>query len=145
MKEFAKKLEEQIRLIEDIQRRLHLLAIEKHQAKLDACEAQLSDWSQRWTPACECVTATRRPSSPDQVGGALAILEKVFDHLKDAERLQYRLKRIGDNIEQFEKRVSQLVAAIDSALEFGFSWSRRCATALAAGGGQQGRDTTRRT
>jgi len=111
----AKKLEEQIRLIEDIQRRLHLLAIEKHQAKLDACEAQLSDWSQRWTSLVS-VLLLPEPSSPDQVGGALAILEKVFDHLKDAERLQYRLTRIGDNIEQFEKGVSQLVAAIDSAL-----------------------------
>ena len=75
------------------------------------------------------------PSTPDQVGAALAILEKVFDHLKDAERLQYRLKRIGDNIEQFEKRVSQLVAAIDSDPRFGLRWSRRCATALATGGG----------
>ena len=57
-----------------------------------------------------------KASTPDQVGEALAVLEKVFDHLKDAERLQYRLKRIGDNIEQFEKRVSQLVAAIDPSL-----------------------------
>ena len=47
---FAKKLEEQTRLIEDIRRRLHLLAIEKRQAKLAACETQLSAWSERWTP-----------------------------------------------------------------------------------------------
>jgi uncharacterized protein YhaN len=112
---FAKKLEEQIRLIEDIQRRLHLLAIEKRQAKLAACETQLSDWSQRWAPLVSALLLGK-PSTPDQVGGALAVLEKVFDHLKDAERLQYRLKRIGDNIEQFEKGVSQLVATIDSTL-----------------------------
>jgi uncharacterized protein YhaN len=55
-------------------------------------------------------------STPDQVGAALAILEKVFEHLKDADRLQYRLKRIGDNIEQFEKRALELVAAIDPSL-----------------------------
>ena len=112
---FAKKLEEQIRLIEDIQRRLHLLAIEKRQAKLAACETQLSDWSQRWAPLVSGLLLVE-PSTPDQVGGALAVLEKVFDHLKDAERLQYRLKRIGDNIEQFEKGVSQLVATIDPTL-----------------------------
>jgi uncharacterized protein YhaN len=111
----AKKLEEQIRLIEDIQRRLHLLAIEKRQAKLDACETQLSDWSQRWTPLVSALLLPE-PSTPDQVGRTLATLEQVFDHLKDAERLQYRLKRIGDNIEQFEKGVCQLVAAIDSTL-----------------------------
>jgi uncharacterized protein YhaN len=109
---FAKKLEEQIRLIEDIQRRLHLLAIEKRQSKLGTCETQLSDWSQRWAPIVRALLLPE-PSTPDQVGGALAVLEKVFDHLKDAERLQYRLKRIGDNIEQFEKGVSQLVATID--------------------------------
>ena len=112
---FAKKLEEQIRLIEDIRRRLHLLAIEKRQAKLAACETQLSAWSQRWTPLVSALLLPES-STPDQVGGALAILEKVFDHLKDADRLQYRLKRIGDNIEQFEKRASQLVAAIDPSL-----------------------------
>jgi uncharacterized protein YhaN len=109
---FAKKLEEQIRLTEDIQRRLHLLAIEKRQSKLGTCETQLSDWSQRWAPIVKALLLPE-PSTPDQVGGALAVLEKVFDHLKDADRLQHRLKRIGDNIEQFEKGVSQLVATID--------------------------------
>lgn len=112
---FAKKLEEQARLIEDIRRRLHLLAIEKRQEKVAACETQLSAWSQRWTPLVSALLL-RENSTPDQVGGALAILEKVFEHLKDADRLQYRLKRIGDNIEQFEKRASQLVAAIDPSL-----------------------------
>ena len=75
----------------------------------------MSDWSQRWAPLVSALLLLE-PSTPDQVGGALAVLEKVFDHLKDAERLQYRLKRIGDNIEQFEKGVSQLVATIDPTL-----------------------------
>ena len=141
---FAKKLEEQIRLIEDIRRRLHLLAIEKRQAKLDACETQLSDWSQRWAPLVSALLLPET-STPDQVGGALAVLEKVFDHLKDAERLQYRLRRIGDNIEQFEKGVSQLVATIDPTLGSVSRWGGGCATALAAGGGGQGRDAARRT
>jgi uncharacterized protein YhaN len=112
----AKKLEEQIRLIEDIRRRLHLLAVEKRQAKLAACETQLSAWSERWTPLASALLLPEK-STPDDVGTALAILEKVFDHLKDAERLQYRLKRIGDNIEQFEKRASYIVAAIDPSLD----------------------------
>src|SRR5208282_1253543 len=110
-----RQCEDQIRLIDDIRRRLHLLGIEKRQAKLDACEAQISAWSQKWNPLVSALLLPER-STPDEIGSALAILEKVFDHLKDAERLQYRLKRIGDNIEQFEKGVSQLVAAIDSAL-----------------------------
>jgi uncharacterized protein YhaN len=113
--EFAKKLQEQRRLIEDIRRRLHLLAIEKREAKLVASETQLLAWSQRWTPLVSALLLPES-STPDQVGGALAILEKVFENLKDADRLQYRLKRIGDNMEQFEKRASQLVAAIDPSL-----------------------------
>ena len=113
---FAKKLQEQARFIDDIRKRLHLLGVEKRQAKLAGSESQMCDWSQKWTPL---VSALFLPESctPDQVGAALAILEKVFEHLKDADRLQYRLKRIGDNIEQFEKRALQLVAAIDPSLD----------------------------
>jgi len=112
---FARQCENQIRLIDDIRRRLHLLGIEKRQANLDGCEAQISAWSQKWNPLVSALLLPER-STPDEIGSALAVLEKVFDHLKDAERLQYRLKRIGDNIEQFEKRASQIVAAIDPDL-----------------------------
>ena len=42
---------------------------------------------------------------PRQVGEALAVLENVFGYLKEAERLQHRVKRIGENIEQFEARL----------------------------------------
>ena len=112
---FAKKLEDKMRRIEDIRRRLHLLAIEKRCADLAASENQLSEWSQRWAPLVSPLLLVE-PSTPDEVGRALAVLEKVFEHLKDADRLQYRLKRIGDNIELFEKGVSQLVAAIDPTL-----------------------------
>jgi hypothetical protein len=34
-------------------------------------------------------------STPEQVGQALDVLERVFLHLKDAHSLQYRVKRIG--------------------------------------------------
>jgi uncharacterized protein YhaN len=107
----AKKLEEQLRAIENIRRGLLSLLIEKRQATLDECKRRLAEWSQRWSPL---VSALLLPegSTPDQVGEGLAVLEKVFGHLRDAEHLNYRLKRIGDNIEVFEKRVSQLVAAI---------------------------------
>ena len=113
---FAKKLEEQTRLIEDIRRRLHLLAIEKRQAKAGRPVKPSCQPGRRGGLPLVSALLLPESSTPDQVGGALAILEKVFEHLKDADRLQYRLKRIGDNIEQFEKRASQLVAAIDPSL-----------------------------
>jgi uncharacterized protein YhaN len=111
----AKKLEDQIRLIEGIRRRLHLLAIEKRQTKLTNCEAQLSIWFEKWAPIVSALLLPEK-STPNDVGRALGVLEKVFEHLRDAERLQYRLKRIGDNIEQFERKASQLVAEIDSSM-----------------------------
>ncbi len=112
---FAKEVKEQRRVIEDIRRQLQLLSLEKRQAKLDDCKHRLSEWSRKWSPL---VSELRLPeiSTPEQVGEAIAVLEKVFGHLKDAEGLQYRVKRIGDDIELFEKRVSQLIAATDPSL-----------------------------
>jgi hypothetical protein len=55
-------------------------------------------------------------STPAQVGEALAVLENVFGNLKEAERLQHRVKRIGDNLEEFESKASQLVTAIAPSL-----------------------------
>jgi uncharacterized protein YhaN len=55
-------------------------------------------------------------STPAQIGQALTILESVFGHLNEAERLQHRVKRIGENIEEFETKASRLVAAIDPRL-----------------------------
>lgn len=93
----AKRLEDRIRLIEDLRQRLHRLAVEKRQAKLATCQTQLSDWSLRWIPHVQGLLLPEN-STPENVARALAVLEKVFEHLKDAERLQYRLKRIGENI-----------------------------------------------
>ena len=55
-------------------------------------------------------------STPAQVGEALAVLEKIFEDLKEAERLQHRVKRMGDNIEEFESKASRLVTAIAPSL-----------------------------
>jgi uncharacterized protein YhaN len=112
---FATKLEEQIRVVDDIRRRLQLVSVEKRQAKLDECKMRLSEWSQKWSPFVKALLLPEG-STPDQVGESLAVLERVFEHLRDAERLQYRLKRIGDNTDLFEKRVSQVVAAVDPTL-----------------------------
>jgi uncharacterized protein YhaN len=111
----AKNLQDQIRLIGDIRRRLQALSLEKRQAKLDECKTKLSDWLQTWSPLVSGLLLPET-STPDHVGDALAVLEKVFEHLKDADRLQYRLTRIGDNIALFENRVDHLVAAIDPSL-----------------------------
>jgi len=112
----TKHLEERIRLLENVRQRLHRLAIEKRQAKLAACETQLAEWSQKWIPHVQGLLLPES-SAPENVARALAVLEKVFEHLKDAERLEYRLKRIGENIEQFEQRASKLVNAIDASLD----------------------------
>jgi uncharacterized protein YhaN len=112
---YAKKLEDEIRTIDNIRRRLLSLLIQKRQATLDEYKERLTGWSQRWSPLVSALLLPQG-STPDQVGEALAVVERVFEHLRDAEHLQYRLKRIGDNIELFEKRVSQLVAATDSSL-----------------------------
>jgi len=50
------------------------------------------------------------------VGEALDVLERVFLHLKDAHSLQHRIKRIGDNVADFETKASQLIATLDASL-----------------------------
>jgi uncharacterized protein YhaN len=115
----AKELQDRRRVIEDIRQRLRQLSTEKCQAKLDDCNARLTDWSQKWAGA---VSGLLLPEgcTPEQVGDAIAALEKVFGHLKDAENLQHRVNRIGENIDLFEKRVIVLIAAVDPSLN---SWS----------------------
>jgi uncharacterized protein YhaN len=54
--------------------------------------------------------------TPEQVEDALAVLERVFGHLKDAETLQDRINKITANILPFEERVSRLVAGTDPSL-----------------------------
>ena len=117
--ELAKELQDRRRVIEDIRRQLHQLSPEKCQGKLDDCNTRLTDWARRWSAA---VSGLLLPEgrTPEQVGDSIAVLEKVFGHLKDAENLQHRVNRIGENIDLFEKRVIVLVAAIDPSLT---SWS----------------------
>ena len=111
----AKDLQEQRRVIEDIRRQLHQLSPEKRQAKQDECKTRLDGWTRRWSAVVnELLLPEGR--TPEQVGDAIAVLEKVFAHLKDAENLQHRVNRIGENIDLFEKRVAVLVAATDPSL-----------------------------
>jgi uncharacterized protein YhaN len=111
----AYKVEEEKRAIADLRRRGQLLSLEKHRAKLQGCEKKLFEWSGKWS---QFVNALLLPegSTPAQVGEALAVLENVFGHLKEAQALQHRVKRIGDNIEEFERKVSGLVAAVVPSL-----------------------------
>ena len=92
-----------------------MLSVEKQQAKLQECKKKLFEWSGKWS---QFVKALLLPegSTPAQVGEALAVLENVFGNLKEAERLQHRVKRIGDNIEEFESKASRLVTAIAPSL-----------------------------
>jgi uncharacterized protein YhaN len=109
---FAKQRESERRAIDDLRRQLKSLSVEKRRAKVEECNRRLLVWSQKWSPhvGALCLPET---STPDQVARALAVLEKVFHQLDEANSLQYRVKRIGDNIEAFEKRASQVVAALD--------------------------------
>jgi uncharacterized protein YhaN len=111
----AKEAEEQRRTIREFRRQLESLSLEKRQAKVDEFKTKLSEWSARWNPL---VTALLMPdvSTPEQVGEALDVLERVFLHLKDAHSLQHRIKRIGDNVADFETKASQLIATLDASL-----------------------------
>jgi uncharacterized protein YhaN len=108
--EVAKKRQSERQGRDEIQRQLKSLSLEKRRAKLEKCKERLSKWSQKWMPH---VSALGLPPSttPDQVARALSVLENVFHQLDAAKGLQYRVKRIGDNIEAFEKRVAAVVAA----------------------------------
>lgn len=101
--------------IADLRRRRQLLSVQKQQAKVQNCRNKLVEWSDRWSPFVRELRLSDG-SGPVQVGEALAVLEKVFGHLKEAERLEHRVKRIGDNIEEFESKCSRLVTTIDPAL-----------------------------
>jgi len=111
----AKEAEEQRRVIREFRRQLESLSLEKRQAKVDDFKTKLSEWSARWNPL---VTALLMPdvSTPEQVGEALDVLERVFLHLKDGHSLQHRVKRIGDNVADFESKASELIATLDSSL-----------------------------
>jgi uncharacterized protein YhaN len=109
------QIEEEKRIITDLRRRKQSLLLEKQRAKLQECKKKLVEWTGKWS---EFVKALLLPeaSTPAQVGEALAVLENVFIHLKEAALLQHRVKRIGDNIEAFERKASRLVEAIDPSL-----------------------------
>jgi uncharacterized protein YhaN len=108
---FAKQRESERRARDDIQRQLKSLSVERRRGKLDECNQRLQAWSQKWSPYVRAL-ALPETSSPDQVARALAVLEKVFQQLDEAKGLQYRIKRIGDNIDAFEKRASQVAVAL---------------------------------
>jgi uncharacterized protein YhaN len=111
----VKELQERRRAIEDIRRQLHQLSPEKRQTKQHECKTRFDGWTQRWSSIIsELLLPEGR--SPEQIGDAIAVLEKVFGHLKDGENLQHRVNRIGENIDLFEKRVAVLVASIDPSL-----------------------------
>jgi uncharacterized protein YhaN len=109
---FAKQREREKRTGEDLRRQLRFLSVEKRRATLEDCTRRLSSWSQKWAPHLRALCLPEN-STPDQVAKSLAVLEKVLDALKEADRLEYRIKRIGDNIEFFEKKVAQVVAVLD--------------------------------
>jgi uncharacterized protein YhaN len=111
----ARDLDKRRSAIRDLDRQLQTLDVNKRQARLEECKTKLREWSGRWSPR---VSELLLPalSTPDQVAQALIVLEKVFRHLDEANSMQYRVKRISENIKDFEDRVGRLVAALDPAL-----------------------------
>jgi uncharacterized protein YhaN len=112
---FAKQTQDTRRQIDSIRRQLSLLAPEKHQAKQADFKARLADWEEKWSAVLdELLLPSNR--TPEQVEDAIASLEKVFGHLREVEALQHRIKRIGENIDLFESRVSRLLTVTDPSL-----------------------------
>jgi len=111
----ANQLQQERRMIADLRRRGQLLSVEKQAAKVQEYRTKLSEWSGRWSPFVKALLLPEG-STPVQVGEALAVLENVFGHLQEAERLQHRVKRIGENIAEFERKASSLIATIDPSL-----------------------------
>jgi len=112
---FAHDVEERRRSHSDFRRRLQALSLDQRQARLEESKTKLSEWSQKWVPIVRALFLPE-VATPTQVTEALVMLEKVFTHLRDADNLKYRIKRIGDNIEAFENKAAQLIAAIDPSL-----------------------------
>jgi uncharacterized protein YhaN len=109
---FALQREKERRDRAEILRQLKSLSVEKRQTKLVECNRRLSAWAQRWSPHVKALWLPET-SNPAQVARALAVLEKVFYQLDKASSLEYRVKRIGDNIEAFEMRIAQLADVLD--------------------------------
>lgn len=113
--QFARGVEEQSRSRADLERSLASLAPEHRQTKVNECKAKLTEWSQRWIPLVRALLLPEIATT-DEVTEALVVLEKVFSHLHDADSLKHRIKRIGDNIDAFEKKASELIAGVDPSL-----------------------------
>jgi uncharacterized protein YhaN len=111
----AHRVEEERKTVADLRRRRQLLSLERQHAKLRQCTEKLLEWSGKWLPFVKALLLPEG-TTPAQVGEALAVLENVFGHLKKAEDLEHRVKRIGDNIDEFEAKASRLVAAIAPSL-----------------------------
>jgi uncharacterized protein YhaN len=109
---FARQKEKERRDSTEIRRQLKLLSVEKRRTKLQECNQRVSAWTHRWFPHVKALWLPDA-STPTQVARSLAVLEKVFYQLDKASSLEYRAKRIGDNIEAFEKRVAQVADALD--------------------------------
>ncbi|HJX00831.1 MAG TPA: AAA family ATPase [Terriglobales bacterium] len=107
----AKELSDRRRKTQDLRQRLALLQLEKREAKLEECKRNLSVWAGKWTPLVKALLLPEI-STPKAIGGALEVLEKVFGHLRDADALEYRIKRIGDNIDSFERKARELLQVL---------------------------------
>ena len=111
----ASSIQERRRANEGIRLQLQLLSPEKLRAKLDDYRSRLADWAVKWSVVVNELQLPER-HTPEQVEDAIAVLEKVFGHLKDAETLQDRINKITANVVLFEDRVSRLVASTDPSL-----------------------------
>lgn len=112
---FAQEIENERRAIRDLHRDLKSVQIEKQQSKLTDCKNRLSAWSETWSPFMVALLLPET-STPEDAGEALDVLEKVFLQLKEAQSLTHRIKRMSENISEFESSALQLAQEIDSSL-----------------------------
>lgn len=111
----AKELTARQQKARDIRQRIQLLQVERRKEKLEECKRKLAEWKLRWAPAVRELLLPE-VSSTKEVSVALEVLERVYSHFWKADDLEYRITKIGENIDRFEAQAKDLIQSLDPAL-----------------------------
>jgi uncharacterized protein YhaN len=107
------------------------------ESRLQADEADLRRWQREWANAVEPL-GIGREARPSEAVAVMEELKQLFDHLKEAEKLQNRLDAIHRDAEAFTQKVRLLAGAVAEDLleapaeEVAAELQRRLATAREA-------------
>ena len=84
----AKDLERRRSRIRELVREIQTFDLSKRKVRLEECKAKLREWSTRWSPHVSTLLLAA-VSTPAQVGEALAVLERVFRRLDEANSMRF--------------------------------------------------------